>query len=452
MRKLFFLILLMLALPAILFSTLENGGGYVLIAIAGRTIEMSFLVAMVINVLAFVSLYLLVVLFRSLLSTRRGVMGWAKNQRRQRGLNRTTQGLIAFVEGRWDYARKSLDKAADNSSTPLVNYLFAARASSAIGDAKAVDGFLKQAELSTEGADVAIGLTQAELQMHNGQYEQALATLLRAKKQANHHPVVLSLLAKVYFQLNDWDSLLKLIPVMRKFDALPEKDLDTLEREACCAKLLRSSIEQSVSGGNNNVEQLLNCWKQLSGNMKKNIDVIACYCERLIANDASGEAERLLRNQMHRQYDSDLVRLYGLAVGDSLEKQLSFAKKLLKSHSEDPDALLAVARIARKQQLNDDAKTYLLQCIELSAGLSAASASAAYIELAGIFSEQGDYQQSSEYYAKAVQESGMQNNFEALPDNSNNSSVKRADAAEGGDKTDAGLFASTDSIPSLNMR
>lgn len=451
MRKLFFLILLMFALPALLFSTLENGGGYVLIAVANRTIEMSFLVALILNILAFVSMYLLLVLVRSLLSTRRGVLGWAKNQRRQRGLNRTTQGLIAFVEGRWDYARKSLDKSADNSSTPLVNYLFAARASSAIGDAKAVDGYLKQAELSTEGADVAIGLTQAELQMHNGQYEQALATLLRAKKQANHHPVVLSLLAKVYFQLNDWDSLLKLIPTMRKFDALPDTNLDTLEREACCAKLLRASTELGDGGGSDNdnetaVEQLQNCWKHLPGNMKKNIAVIACYCEHLIAGDASDEAERLLRNQMHKQYDSQLVRLYGLAVGDNLDKQLSFAKKLLKSNAEDPEALLAVARIARKQQLSGEAKTHLLQCIELAGTLHASSASAAYIELASIFAEQGDYQQSSECYAKAVQESGAAKDIITLPD------AARAKLADNGNTADAGPFASTDSIPSFNVR
>ena len=197
MRKLFFILLLMLALPALLFSSLEVGSGYVLIAVGDKTIEMGFLVALVLNTLIFITLYSAIVLLRSLFSTRRGVLGWAKNQRQQRGLNRTTQGLIAFVEGRYDYARKSLDKAASNASTPLVNYLFAARASSAMGDAKAVDTYLKQAELSTEGADVAIGLTQAELQIHNGQYEQALATLLRAKKQINNHPVVLGLLSQV---------------------------------------------------------------------------------------------------------------------------------------------------------------------------------------------------------------------------------------------------------------
>ena len=162
MRRIFVFVLIILAISAALFSMLENGSGYVLIVVGDTTIEMAFIVAVAINVLAFALLYFLVMILRMLFSTRRGVLAWAKNHRRQRGLNRTTQGLIAFVEGRWDVSRKALAKSADNSSTPLINYLFAARASSAVGDAKAVDDFLKKAELSTQGADVAISLTQAE--------------------------------------------------------------------------------------------------------------------------------------------------------------------------------------------------------------------------------------------------------------------------------------------------
>ena len=85
MRKLFFILLLMLALPALLFSSLEVGSGYVLIAVGDKTIEMGFLVALVLNTLIFITLYFAIVLLRSLFSTRRGVLGWAKNQRQQRG-------------------------------------------------------------------------------------------------------------------------------------------------------------------------------------------------------------------------------------------------------------------------------------------------------------------------------------------------------------------------------
>ncbi|MDB4453430.1 hypothetical protein N9123_00735 [Pseudomonadales bacterium] len=393
MRRLFVFVLIVLAVSAVLFSMLENGSGYVLIVVGDTTIEMAFIVAAAINVLAFVVLYFLVVILRILFSTRRGVLAWAKNHRRQRGLNRTTQGLIAFVEGRWDVARKTLAKSADNSSTPLINYLFAARASSAVGDAKAVDNFLKKAELSTQGADVAISLTQAELQIQNGQYEQALATLLRAKKIASHHPVVLAALMKVYRQLNDWDSLLNLLPSLKKYNALSAIDVKNLEREACSAKLMRAVASHNING-------LLSCWKSLPSSVKQDALLVACYAEQLIVGKQYEQAERLLRSQLQLEYNEPLVKLYGLAVAEPLAKQLAFAEQLLKSHSESATLRLTLARICLNHGLDKKAQQYLEGSLdlELVAGI--------FSELAGIYASQGDYKKSVECYIRELPERG----------------------------------------------
>lgn len=393
MRRLFVFVLIVLAVSAVLFSMLENGSGYVLIVVGDTTIEMAFIVAAAINVLAFVVLYFLVVILRMLFSTRRGVLAWAKNRRRRRGLNRTTQGLIAFVEGRWDVARKTLAKSADNSSTPLINYLFAARASSAVGDAKAVDNFLKKAELSTQGADVAISLTQAELQIQNGQYEQALATLLRAKKIASHHPVVLAALMKVYRQLNDWDSLLNLLPSLKKYNALSAIDVKNLEREACSAKLMRAVASHNING-------LLSCWKSLPSSVKQDALLVACYAEQLIVGKQYEQAERLLRSQLQREYNEPLVKLYGLAVAEPLAKQLAFAEQLLKSHSESATLRLTLARICLNHGLDKKARQYLEGSLdlELVAGI--------FSELAGIYASQGDYKKSVECYKRELPERG----------------------------------------------
>lgn len=389
MRRLFIFVLIVLAITAASFSTLETGGGYVLIAVGDTTIEMAFIVAAALNVFAFIALYFLVSILRMVFSTRQGVLAWAKNHRRQRGLNRTTQGLIAFVEGRWDVARKTLAKSADNSSTPLINYLFAARASSAVGDAKSVDDFLKKAELSTQGADVAIGLTQAELQIHNGQYEQALATLLRAKKIANHHPVVLASLMKVYRQLNDWDSLLSLLPSLQKYNALSASDVKNLEREACSAKLIRAVASHDMNG-------LLSCWKGLPSNAKQDALLVACYAEQLIAGKQYEQAERLLRTQLQRAYDERLVGLYGFAVAEPLAKQLAFAEQLLKSQPDSSTLRLTLARICLNHGLQQKAQQYLEGSLDLEL------VEGVFSELAAIYASQGDYKKSVECYVREL--------------------------------------------------
>ena len=257
MRRWFLLLMLSLLATSLLFSQFDDGGGYLLIAMANKQIEMSLLVASVLNILLFVALFILLRIIRAVFGGQHGLVNWA---RKQRSMNRTTQGLIAFVEGRWDFARKTLARSADNSPTPLINYLFAARASSGAGDSKAVDEFLKQAELSTKGADVAIGLTQAELQIQNNQFEQALATLIRVKKIKHKHPEVLRLLLHVYCQLNDWDQVLALIPSLKNIDRFSADELLNLARQACREKLKRAA---SLPDSKN----LLDQWRQLPNNL-----------------------------------------------------------------------------------------------------------------------------------------------------------------------------------------
>lgn len=403
------------------YALLSRGDGYVLLSMAGYTVEMPFVIAVFCVLLLFLALYLLIATLRALLGTRRSVVGWARNQRRQKGLNRTTQGLIAFVEGRWDFARRSLAKAADSSSTPLVNYLFAARASSAIGDAKAVDGFLKQAELSTEGADVAIGLTQAELQIQSGQFEQALATLLRVKKQTSSHPLVLRLLTRVYTELSDWQQLLKLIPSLRqaKGVALSEAEIAALEQSAC-RELLRDAAKK---GGH---EELAAAWKQLPSSAKKRAVIVADYAERLIEQGQLVEAEAAVRNQLHRLYDTDLAEIYGRTLADRPERQRAFAEKLLKANPDDAQLQIALARICSRLGKLEEAEQYLQQSIALN------EQAVAWAELANLHAARGDYRASAECYARgAALQSGANRPLllpVAAPDGDNSSGDSAANA------------------------
>lgn len=388
MRKLLIIILAMLALAVLVTIAGESGSGYVLIAAGDTTIELTLVLAIALMAVFYLLLMLTTATLRKIFGARKGVRGWALNRRKQRGLNRTTQGLIAFVEGRWDFARKSLAKAASQSSTPLVNYLFAARASSELGDAKAVDDYLRHAALSTSGADVAIGLTQAELQMSNGQYEQALATLLRARKDANHHPVVLRLLSQVYRQLGDWQALLSLVPGLRKYKVLDEPLIVELETSACRELLTRAANESA--------ESLMNYWKQLPSPYRKEAVVVAAYAGRLLAKNLVDEAERVLRQQLHNRYDTTLVALYGKTRSAQPQKQKVFAEKLLKATPDDPVLLLALGRLCLANNMPEDAQIYFEKsyALETSADVCAA--------LGQHFAGKGQLEKSNECYAAGL--------------------------------------------------
>ena len=437
MRKIFIYFLLLLLVAGLLSVAIERGAGYVLIAVGGYTVEMTLVVALALLALAYFVLRFSLAMLNKLLHTREGVLGWAMNRRRLRGQNRTTQGLIAFVEGRWDYASRSLAKAAENSSTPLVNYLFAARASAELGDARAADEHLRSAALSTSGADIAIGLTQAELQMRNGQYEQALATLLRARKQANHHPVVLCLLADVYQHLGDWQALLKLLGVIRKHAAMEASEIVELEVRAGIASLGKESDGSS--------DVLQSCWRHLPTSTRTRPEVVMYYAGLLIDRGRHADAERLLCQQLQSGFNTDVVAVYGRTRGENATKQRAFCEKLLKINGDSAELLLALGRICLAANAIEDACKYLEKSYAIAPTQDVCA------ELGRHWARQGNLGKSNEYYRVGLASSIGENLLPAPIEKAVEEIASVVDATESAGSAGSPVFESVDQLQSLKV-
>jgi Uncharacterized enzyme of heme biosynthesis len=149
-------------------------------------------------------------------------------QRRAR--RQTTRGLLALAEGNWGRARKLLEAGANKADTPLINYLSAAEAAHELGDDEEADVLLRKAWESTAGSDLAVGLTQAKLQLSAGKLEQALATLLRLRRKSPNHPFVLKQLSNAYIALEDWQALSELLPELRRQAVMDDESLNQLEK------------------------------------------------------------------------------------------------------------------------------------------------------------------------------------------------------------------------------
>lgn len=388
MRRWFLTLLLVLAAALAAFVFVEKSDGYILLAVAGYTVEMPLLLGVLALLLAYLVISTVISFIRAMLGTRRAVSGWVKNQRQQQSVNRTTQGLVAFIEGRWDYASKSLAKSARGSSTPFVNYLFAARASSELGDTRAVDGFLQRAEESSDEAGVAIGLTQAELQIQNHQYEKALATLLRVRQVSSNHPVAAKLLAQVYIALGDWVNLLKLLPSL-DHDVISEDEARSMEGKACAALIAQAEKQEDLAS-------LTGAWKQLPGQARKRPAIIAVYVQSLLRSGYSKEAESIVRNQLQRDFSSEMAELYGMTEDERPERQYAFAEKLAKSYESDSSLLLTLGRLAQRLNKPDKALVYFEKSLEQK------PTAAVFAELAGLAVKQGDFKRSSQLYANAA--------------------------------------------------
>ena len=196
-------LLLALAIGTGLALFLKQDPGFVVFGYRHWTLETSLGLFLLALVAGFAALYFLIRLGLHTLGFSPRLRNWRSARRRRHAHKQLSQGLIALSEGRWDVAEKRLARSAAACDVPLLNYLGAARAAQQLGLDDARDRYLRQAHDSDPAAELAVGLTQAELQLAHNQLEQALATLGKLRDIAPRHTHVLRLLMKLYRQLSD---------------------------------------------------------------------------------------------------------------------------------------------------------------------------------------------------------------------------------------------------------
>ena len=223
MKKIILAILMATTLAVVIGVTAHySGSGYVVLSFAEYTLETSFIFAAGIAALSFFIFYYIVRVLSHLFSLPSYMSDRHFSRKSERSKNALIKGLIEMSEGRFEQAEKILIKHANQSDTSLLNYLMAARSAQQLAAYDRRDEYLRLAHESTPSADIAIGLTQAELQLSHRQFEQALATLNHLSSVSPKHGYVKKLLARTYQQLEDWEQLNLLLNGVKKLKIMSE--------------------------------------------------------------------------------------------------------------------------------------------------------------------------------------------------------------------------------------
>jgi HemY protein len=335
--------------------------------------------------------YFLFAFIRKFLRQGGNIKNWLSGRSHRRGQQLSTAGLIAYTEGNWAKARRLLLKAATKSETPLLNYLMAARASNVLGEDKQAKELLRLAEQSTQGAEVAVGLTQAEMQLNSGSLEQALATLMRIRRNADKHPHILTLLKTVYLELKDWQSLLDLLPQLKKHQRITDQEFDQLQHKACAALLCYAG-----SVKNDSLQQVRDTWQQLPKAARRDNSLLAVYVGQLIKAGAEGEAEKILTESLRHDWHPALVELYGKVQGEDPSRQLLQAEAWLKERNNDAKLLLCLGRLSLRNQLWGKAREYFENSLKLDKQTETCA------ELARLLAHLGEHEQSNNYFQQGL--------------------------------------------------
>lgn len=367
MIRILLIILIALLLGTALAMGLQHDLGYIRISLGSYLIETNFWIGLALFVVLVVGSVMAINLFRRLRHGTGMVAGWFARSSERRARRRTTQGLLALAEGNWPRARKLLTSSAEHADTPLINYLAAAQAAFEAGDHDAVDELLRKAYESTPGSDMAVGLTQAQLQLAGNRLEQALATLLRLRKQAPHHPFVLKLLKNTYVRLEDWRELSRLLPEIRKRNLMDVEELGDLERLAWHNLLQRAAEECRRHSGepSSSLEPLTRLWDELPGFLRRDEHTIREYARLLAELGDEAQAETLLRKVLRNHWGDDLINLYGRVKGLKPDEQLLVAEQWLKDRPNNAELLLALGRLSLRNELWGKAREYFETSLKL---------------------------------------------------------------------------------------
>jgi HemY protein len=366
------LILVIVVLAAVLL--VRDDPGVVMLRYRGWTVDTSLAVALGVLIIVMVALYYLIRFLRGIWRMPSAIQRQSQNRRYGKARRQLNQGLIDLAEGRFAQAENHLMRLVEFSESPLVHYLAAARAAQLQGKHDARDGYLKAAHEANPDAELAIGVTQAELQLAHLQTEQALATLSHLHSIAPRHDYVTMLLARAYFELEDWPALVEILPDVRRKKLVKESRLIEMEQAGYCGILGQATGSQA---------DLEKAWSRVPKALQSKPAVMRFYLDALAREGwYNSSAEQQLLKSLDNQWDDSLIEVYGRFAARDANVQLSRAEKWLEDFGHNENLLLALGRISMRARLWGKAQGYL------EASIGARPTPAACLELAQLFEQQ----------------------------------------------------------------
>ena len=334
---------------------LLSGGdpGYVLISRTPYEIEVSLSLLLfgllVTTTLIYFLIRLLIRFFRGPEDWRR----WRRRRKQERATRSTLSGFARLIEGDWPMAERLLSHHLNDSSTPLLDCLGAAYAAEQRGDERARNRYLAWAGEHDPDHLVAVEVTRARFLERAGQIAQARQVLEALHDQGHRSRALQGLLVKLLHQEGDWDALEKVLNDSRRSKLLSAEQTKALTRELGVARLMTEA-----QGPGDGVSA---AWRRLSRKERNDAGYVATYARVVISERRMNQAEQLLRRAIYRQWNTELVSLYGLAHSDRLEEQIRMAETWATTQERSPELLMTLARLYLEKGEKEKAIALLME-------------------------------------------------------------------------------------------
>lgn len=334
------LILLLIVLIGFIAGPLLAGHtGYVLIAIAGYTIETS----VVVLVLGIVTLFLLIQTLEWLVrrisqGSRRGLR-WAERRRLRKGKTLFYNALYHLLSDNPEAAEQAATQSTDYLPDPRAGWLLAAIAADQRLDTSAKGRYLHKATgtepaITSEYATLTTDLYQAE----QAAPEQATGKLDALVHRYPQHPGVLRSAARLHYQHRAWDSLASLLSVIEKEELVPTARLQAY----------REAVYTYFFSRAGSAEALHQQWKALDRKTRQLPVARLCYCAALLKKGEVSTAEKIAIRGLSKGYlrPAHLLHISAHLNWQGANELLDYISDYITAAPDDSVALALLGQLA----------------------------------------------------------------------------------------------------------
>ncbi len=345
--------------------------------------SVSLMLALLVVVLVF-----WVVLVRGWVWLRGLPQAWRRyrqTKRYQKAQVTLSKGLIAQEEANWAQAEKHLLQSAKFSENGLMHYLTAAKMADMQQASARRDQYLAQARAQYPDDLVTIGLVEARLLKTNDPLT-ALVILAELHRSAPRHKAVLSEYVGLLRTQKQADTLLALMPQIKKILGLSRQELDELEEAIGAIRLQQAPDMASLQA----------IWQTLAAKQTRSPRLLSEYVQACLrANEPNGLSQ-LIEKSLKTQWDEGLVYLYGRIEYGPAYDRLKTAQAWLKAHPDSAVLFLTLGRLACQSQLWGQAHGYFRESLKRQPSLETFHA------FAQCYEAEGDDSQAAMVYKQAM--------------------------------------------------
>lgn len=348
MRRLLLAFFVFLLLGILLSLVFRHHQGYVLVAFNGWQIETSLLFACAAILLGVWVLAMAWRILAGLVFAPGNIRGFFGRRRQRKARRSLYTGLEHLAEARWALAEADLQALAEANEAQGLNHLFSARAAQHqqhLGDR---DRYLERAASRKSLSELAVLVTQAELQIAAGQSAEAQTTLARLHELEPRHPWVLRMAGEHAMARGDYGRLYELLGDLSKYAALSPGRVRDM---SIAAYQHRLSQQRDIDG-------LTAAWHRIPRGLRNEPEILQRYALCLKQHHADDEAANVIRDALKKQWVASLALIFGELECSDRTEQLATVEGWIGTYGREPELMLVAGRLCLRNRLWGRARSY----------------------------------------------------------------------------------------------